>query len=386
MALTKGIKEIIGVQYSCRDVIEELYMFESRSNMLVRDANRSAKIDDAIRLEILEYDEFEDELSLSVDTEEYYKQRLGQNNDAYIGVIGERLERLEHQCRNYTLRIKNNESPQLEIKQIYKILNAIPSLLQHNLHSIASNSVFAFKNEPNFEIKMINLKNSQEEILSLIEISNAVDKFLKVQQAFLKSIQNKKINSALLKVKHNSIEIESAFVKLYDDIKGYINQSIKDGEFIKKLQKLKELKDSNQLFQQTDIEEKIEKSIVIGNSIKEKRLHPDDRVHDYVDTLRKIIDGRKLEIVNNNEQMPLSYDIHETVHIDKKLFNYVKLDKEFLAQEKDLLHFLLTQDIDENRLLGVFIRMVKNFSYKYKIKENNFILYNEREYLKVFAL
>lgn len=386
MALTKGIKEIIGVQYSCRDVIEELYMFESRSNMLVRDANRSAKIDDAIRLEILEYDEFEDELSLSVDTEEYYKQRLGQNNDAYIGVIGERLERLEHQCRNYTLRIKNNESPQLEIKQIYKILNAIPSLLQHNLHSIASNSVFAFKNEPNFEIKMINLKNSQEEILSLIEISNAVDKFLKVQQVFLKSIQNKKINSALLKVKHNSIEIESAFVKLYDDIKGYINQSIKDGEFIKKLQKLKELKDSNQLFQQTDIEEKIEKSIVIGNSVKEKRLHPDDRVHDYVDTLRKIIDGRKLEIVNNNEQMPLSYDIHETVHIDKKLFNYVKLDKEFLAQEKDLLHFLLTQDIDENRLLGVFIRMVKNFSYKYKIEENNFILYNEREYLKVFAL
>ena len=385
MAITKNIIDIINVQNSCKEIIQELYTYESRPNDILRSTNKYSKIDEAVRLEILEYDEFEDELSLSHDTEEYYKTRLGQNSDTYIGLIGEKLEKLSIQLSNYNIRIKNIEPTEKEIKLIYKILGQIPSLLKYNLHAIASNSIFAFKNEPNFDIKMLNLQTCQDEILELINASNRVDILLKEQYNFLKAMKNKKINSVVLKLKHNSAELEGAFRKLYDDIKNYINQSIKDGEFIKKLQRLKELKDENKLFPDTNIEELSKTKPSIATNIREKKIHPDDRIHDYIDTIRGIIDARELELKNTKEDSPLSADFNEDVLIEKTLYNYPKLNREFLSQEKDLISFLFQNNIEAERLLGVFVRMLKNFSSKYHINYENFITIDHRQYIEIYS-
>ena len=385
MAITKNIIDIINVQNSCKEIIQELYDYESRPNDILRATNKSAKIDEAVRLEILEYDEFEDELSLSHDTEDYYKTRLGQNSDTYIGLIGEKLEKLRTQLSNYNIRIKNIESTDKEIKNIYKILNQIPSLLKYNLHAIASNSIFAFKNEPNFDIKMLNLQTCQDEIEELINASNSVDSILQEQYNFLKTMRNKKINSVVLKLKHNSAELEGAFRKLYDDIKNYINQSIKDGEFIKKLQRLKEIKDDNRLFRDTNIEELSQVKRPIATNIREKKIHPDDRIHDYIDTIREIIDARELELKNTKEDSPLSDDFSENIEIQKTLYNYPKLNADFLAQEKDLITFLTHIKIEETRLLGVFVRMLKNFSSKYQINYENFITIDDRKYIEIYS-
>ena len=382
---TTNIIKIIDVQSSCRKVIQELYNYESRPNEIIRAISRNAKIDEAIRLDIIEYDSFDDELSLSSDTEEYYKTRLGQNSETSIGLIGDKISKLRIQLSNYDLRVKNLESPQKEIKAIYKILNGVPSLLRFNLHAISSSSIFAFKNEPNFEIKMSKLELCQTEITELIKASTAVDALLDEQYNFFKSMQNRRINSSVLKLRHNSASIESSFGRLYEDIKNFINQSIKDGEFIKKLQTLKELKDNNALFEKTNIERLLIEKSVIASDVKEKRLHPDDRIHDYVDTITKIIDSRELELKDVKEDKALLYDKNEKIDIQKKLYNYQKLNRNFLLQEKDLVSFLIVSEIDEKRLLGVFIRLLKNYSHKYNIERNSFIAINKRRYLEVFS-
>ena len=385
MAITKNIIDIINVQNSCREVIQELYTYESRPNDIVRASNRYAKLDEAIRLEILEYDEFEDELCLSHDTEEYYKTRLGQNSETYIGLISEKTQKLKRELSNYNIRIKNAESVKKEIKSIYKILSQIPSLLKYNLHAIASNSIFTFKNEPNFDIKMLNLEICQNEITELIDASNSVDEILKTEYNFLKSMQSKKINSVIIKLKHNSAEIEGAFGKLYDDIKNYINQSIKDGEFIKKLQHLKELKDENKLFSSSNIEELIERNRSIIPSKRVKKIHPDDRIHDYIDTIRAIIDSRALELKTDKKETPLQFDIDKKIEVKKRLYNYQKLNRNFLAQEQDLITFLIHNEIENERLLGVFVRMLKNFYAQYQINNEKFITIDDRKYIEIFS-
>ena len=385
MAITKNIIEIINIKNSCKNVIQELYNYDSRPNDIVRSSYPNSKIDDAIRLDILEYDEFDDELCLSYDTKEYYKTRMGQNDETYIGLIGERVENLHIQLKNYNIRVKNIESTQKELQNIYKLLNQIPSILKHNLQVITSNSIFAFKSEPNFDIKIVNLNICQNEILELIDASNLVDKFLKEQQTFLKSMKNKKINSVVLKLKYNSARLEGSFKKLYDDIKNYINQSIKDGEFIKKLQHLKELKVKNKLFSDTNIEELSELKPVIVTNIKEKRIHPDDRIHDYIDTIKKIIASREIELTNKKVDSPIIYDVDEKVEIQKSLYNYPKLNQNFLAQDEDLITFLIKNNIENKRLLGVFIRMLKNFSSRYKIENKEFITIDDRQYIKIFS-
>ncbi|MEA1955754.1 MAG: hypothetical protein U9N02_04585 [Campylobacterota bacterium] len=383
MAISKNIIDIIQIQNSCKNVIQELYNYESRPNETIKNSYKSAKIDDAIRLDIIEYDSFDDELSLSPDTEDYYKTRLGQNSETTIGIIDDKLSKLSVELNYYNKRVGGLESTDKEIRFILKILNQIPSLLKYNLYAISSNSIFAFKNESNFDIKMEKLEISHKEIKQLIDASNSVDNFLKEQYSFFKSMNNHKINSLILKIKRNSMEFEDSFRILYEDIKNFINQSIKDGKFIKKLQLLKELKEQNILFQSTNIEEISLNKNSIAINIKERKIHPDNKIFDYIDSIRDMLDKRKIEFENKKNEKDLSYDIDEVLKLEKTIYNYPKLHKKFLSQEDDLITFLVNSGIKSPKLLGVFVRLLKNYSASYNVEDDNFIKIDSREYLKI---
>lgn len=386
MALNKSIVDIIQVQNSCKSLIQELYNYETRPNDTMRESYQNAKIDDAIHLDILEYDNIDDELSLSPDTEEYYKTRLGENNDTTISSIDEQLLKLKNELNYYNKRITAKESTDKEIRIISKILNKLPTLLRYNLYAITSNSIFAFKNEPNFEIKMDKLEISKAEIKQLIEASINIDKFLKEQQSFFKVMNNHRINFLILKINKNSLELESSFMMLYEDIKRFINKSVKDGKFIKKLQKLRELKQQHQLFEKTDIKEQFYTKSLIIDSVRERKLYPTDRLFDYIDTIEEIIKHRKVELEDTKVESDLSYDIDEVIKIEKVLYNYPKLHNEFLFQDDDLATFLLKSSVDKSKLLGVFIRLVKNYFLKYEIETKSFVTIDKRKYVIVRGL
>ncbi|PHS39377.1 MAG: hypothetical protein COB07_06380 [Sulfurovum sp.] len=383
MMINKNISDIIGIQNSSKEIIQELYTYESRPDDIVRDSYKSSKLDEAIRFEIIEYDEFTEELSLSADTREYYELRLGQNTQTNLGLVGDKLTKLDKELGFYNQRVKSSEPADREMKAIYNLLSQIPSLLKHNLRAIASNSIFAFKSEANFKIKMEKLKVSKDEIEELMTATYACDQFLLDQHHFFKSMDNYKINSVNLRFKRESIALEKSFIKLFDDIKNFINQSIKDGELIKKLQKLKELKDDKKLLNATNIEEISEKQRVISKSVKVKKLHPDDQIVNYLETLRKIISLREIELQDNRVDSDLKYDVNEVSKVERKLYNYQKLNEDFLSQDEDLMTFLVNKNIDNNRLLGVFIRMFKNYSYNYEVDSDKFVKYDHREYVEV---
>ncbi len=385
MTITKNIIDIITIQNSCKEIIQELYTYDSRSNETIRTNYKKAKIDDAIALDILEYDNYDDELTLSSDTKNYYRARLGQDDETNIGLVGDKLIKLKRVLQTYNIRTKNNEDVEKDLKTIYQILVQIAPLLNHNLQAISSNSLFAFKNEPNFDIKILNLNISKDEIAQLIEASKDVDDFLQTQHHFFKSMNDRKITSAILKLKHNSVKLESSFRTLFREIKNFINQTIKDGKFIQKIKKLKELKDDNTLFQKTSIEEHIKEITPLPKSVKEKRLHPDDKIHDYSEMMQKIIAKREIELKNIKISKEIDYDIQTTVSVEKNLYDYPSFHKRFLAQEKDLISFLKMNDIEDERLLGVFVRMLKNYSAHYIIENNRFITIDNRIYAEVLS-
>jgi len=383
MAFTKSVEDIIKIQNSCRGVMSELYEYHSRPNALMRQTYKNAKIDDAIGLDIIEYDSFDDELSLSVDTFEYYQMRLGHNSETTIGSIDEKLQKLKLQLSYYNQRIMANESPQKELRSISKLLQALPTLLRHNLYAITSNSIFAFKNEPNYDIKMQKLEVSKGEIEQLVAALESVSRFLKEQKNFFKSMRDNRINALVLKINKNALEFEYSFQMLYEDIKKFINQSIKDGEFIKKLQHLRELKQNNELFSKTDIEEKALQQKEIIGSVKERKIHPDDRVFDYIDTIEELLKARKVALSSHRESQELSYDIDEEVEIEKTLFNYPKLHKAFLSQDEDLATFLYKSSIKDAKLLGVFVRLLKHYFKEYDVQLEEFVEIQRRRYVIV---
>ena len=59
------------------------------------------------------------------------------------------------------------------------------------------------------------------------------------------------------------------------------------------------------------------------------------------------------------------------------------MNEEFLSQDENLITFLSNKKIDKHRVLGVFIRMLKNYAYKYEVNDEKFIKYDNREYIEV---
>jgi hypothetical protein len=386
MSTTKNIQDIIALKNYCRSMIQELYYYESRPYSAFQNIN-IAKIDEAIQLEIIEHDNFDDELSLSADTEEYYKIRLGQNNETNIGYIDEKLNKLSGLLKTYNIRIKNAEDPSKDIKSIYKLLNQIPSMLRQNLKALSSNSVFAFKNEPNFEIKMMNLEICRKEIKELSSALENVDNIIKINWNFFKNIKSVKINFAIGKIRRSSAEFEKSFARLHGDIVSFINQSIKDGKFIEKMKKLKELKDNSTLLMHTNIEEVCKKNQSLLK-IKEKKVLPDDRVYDYIDTIQSIMVSRKNKVINTKGIVSISYDITHATNKSKVLYDYPKLNKEFLAQENDLISFLKSCNIEKEKLLGMYVRLLKNYGSLYDLGDNikeKYIKIDDRFFLKVLS-
>jgi len=389
--MTKSIKEIIALQNYCKDIIQELYHYQSRPyESFIKNNQTGHKIEEAIRLDILEHDDFNDELTLSADTEEYYRTRLGQSNETNIGYIGEKLKKLDELLKTYNVRERDNEDSSKELNAIYKILNQIPSILRQNLQALSSNSVFTFKNESNFEIKMMNLKICKEQIQELSSALKEVDKVVDEQQNFFRSMDDVKIAFAVLKIKRNSVELERSFAQLHDDILNFINQSIQDGQFIKHLKKLKQLKYENTLYQNTNIEETVVNKPTLLKSVKEKKVLPDDKMYAYVELMQEILKSRNKTVVNSQEATSIDYDITKDTKVSKKLYDYPKINREFLAQERDLISFLLDYPlkIEEEKLMGVFVRLLKNYALDYEIDEDRdeaFVQIGDRLFLKVFS-
>jgi len=387
---TKNIKEIIAIQNYCRDIIQELYTYESRPyEAVAKNIQNLTKLEEAIRLEIIEHDSFDDELSLSVDTEEYYRARLGQNNETNIGEVGDKLTKLENLLKDYNVRQRANEDATKEIKSIYKLLNKIPSIFKHNLQALSTTTVFTFKNEPNFEIKMNNLKRCKEEISQLSNALKEVDRVMDEQWNFFRSMDDRKINFAIHKIKRHSADFERSFAQLYDDILNFINQSIQDGAFIKRLKKLKQLKSDHILSKNTNIEDLIALKQAILPKVKEHKILPEDKMYAYVEQMQEILKARKNVIVNRQEATPIEYDINENEKVSKKLYNYPKIHREFLNQDRDLISFLLNypQKIEEEKLMGVFVRLIKNYADEYKIEDevDDFVQIEDRLFLKVYS-
>jgi hypothetical protein len=386
---TKNIKEIISIQNYCKDIIQELYTYETRPYDALSKNINITKLEEAIRLEIIEHDSFDDELSLSVDTEEYYRARLGENNETNIGEVGDKLTKLENLLKDYNVRQRTNENATKEIKSIYKLLNKIPSIFKHNLQALSSTTVFTFKNEPNFEIKMNNLKRCKEEISQLSDALKDVDRVMDEQWSFFRSMDDRKINFAINKIKRNSADFERSFAQLHDDILNFINQSIQDGAFIKRLKKLKQLKSDHTLIKNTNIEELVAKEQAILPKVKENKILPEDKMYAYVEQIQEILKDRKSVIVNTQEVTPIDYDIDENAKVSKKLYNYPKIHREFLNQERDLISFLLNYPlkIEEEKLMGVFVRLIKNYADEYKIEDkvDDFVQIEDRLFLKVYS-
>ena len=388
---TKDILGIFSLLNSCSGLIQNIYDYDELDydgNELEFNGKKLTKqINDLKNIGVLDYDEENFSLSLSLQSEDYLNFLLGEAEDTNISVIEQKIHVLKNTIKEYKIRVRADESTAKEEKKIFKLLNHIPSILRLNIKTISSTSVFAYKNESNYEIKMIKLKQCRKDIEALLSAIDEVDKYLKNNKyEFFHKVNNDKIKFAQKRISLNNIKLREAVISLRKDNIKFLNQTIQDGEFFKKLSKLYTMKKENELEKKSDFLEKINNFNFKSKSFSIKSITPDDIGYDIADELRANLEQRKLESIIAEKKTYEKIDSNSLSKVKKlSSIDYKVVYNDFRAQEKDLITYLFDcENIPEEKCEGIMHRIIIKWFKMLEIQQKQRVEINEILYPKIY--
>lgn len=389
MNSSKTLKEslkLIGDSKS-RILLNDLFLIQELSyqglEYIQNDMDISSTIEALKELEIIDYDEFSGIISLEYQTENYFKfltNTLNSLNDVGIDEIEQKINSIKSNLRD--IGIRNEDSKKQgngeisdfttlrESKDIQKTLRAFPSIIKKNFIVISEVGLYYYKTEQNIEVK---IKRLEECKIQLNELSKALDKiqnFLNKENSILsKILTNKKLLDFL---RQNIIDNRKTFIFTREEITTYLNKTLEDGEFLKKISKLSLILRENQILHKTNIVDVVISSKNITSKYKyQKKI--DFALTNYIDELEKRIKAKKLniEIVSEVQKLP-SFPINKNKNgIEKEIVNVEKLYREYSKNyETNLIDFLYEKGLSVKKINYLFVVIVNKWFRNLTINKN----------------
>jgi hypothetical protein len=385
----KDSLKLIGDSKS-RILLNDLFLLQELSyqglEYIQNDTDISSTIEALKELEIIDYDEFSGIISLEYQTENYFKfltNTLNSLNDVGIDEIEQKINSIKSNLRDIGIRnedSKKQENREIsdfttlkESKDIQKTLRAFPSIIKKNFIIISEVGLYYYKTEQNIEVK---IKRLEECRMQLNELSKALDKiqnFLNKEDAILsKILTNKKLLDFL---RQNIIDNRKTFIFTREEITTYLNKTLEDGKFLKKLSKLSLILRENQILHKTNIVDVVTSSKNITSKYKyQKKI--DFALTNYIEELEKRIKAKKLniEIVSEVQKLP-SFPINKNKNgIEKEIVNVEKLYREYSKNyETNLIDFLYEKGLSVKKINYLFVVIVNKWFRNLTINKNKVV-------------
>lgn len=385
----KDSLKLIGDSKS-RILLNDLFLLQELSyqglEYIQNDMDISSTIEALKELEIIDYDEFSGIISLEYQTENYFKfltNTLNSLNDVGIDEIEQKINSIKSNLRD--IGIRNEDSKKQgngeisdfttlkESRDIQKILRAFPSIIKKNFIVISEVGLYYYKTEQNIEVK---IKRLEECKIQLNELSKALDKiqnFLNKEYSILsKILTNKRLLDFL---RQNIIDNRKTFIFTREEITTYLNKTLEDGEFLKKLSKLSLILRENQILHKTNIVNVVTSAKNITSKYKyQKKI--DFSLTNYAEELEKRIKAKKLniEIVSEVEKTPSSPINKNKNNIEKEIVNVEKLYHEYSKNyETNLIDFLYEKGLSVKKINYLFVVIVNKWFRNLIINKNKVI-------------
>lgn len=392
MNFSKTLKEslkLIGDSKS-RILLNDLFLIQELSyqglEYIQNDMDISSTIEALKELEIIDYDEFSGIISLEYQTENYFKfltNTLNSLNDVGIDEIEQKIVSIKSNLRDIGIRNKDSKNQGngeisdfttlKESKDIQKTLRAFPSIIKKNFIVISEVGLYYYKTEQNIEVK---IKRLEECRMQLNEMSKALDKiqnFLNKENSILsKILTNKKLLDFL---RQNIIDNRKTFIFTREEITTYLNKTLEDGEFLKKLSKLSLILRENQILYKTNIVDVVTSSKNITPKYKyQKKI--DFALTNYIEELEKRIKNKKLniEIISEVEKSPIPPLNKNKKYIEKEIVNIEKLYHEYSKNyETNLIDFLYEKELSVRKINYLFVVIVNKWFRNLTINKTKMI-------------
>ena len=351
------------------------YLFEHRDKIVFK--SECEKFTSFEALDIL--DNFEiieingEKVFLDLRVINFLENYLELDENIEISKINEIINSLKH---NIDIGFEFRDKQKILIPKIRRELKKCDFTMIQNLLKLRIHIDRVYKSIDNFSLKIKELEYYKAKLKEFSITIQSFEKFLFLYEAKLSDFYNSDLNEILKDLKTNFQNLNTSLIPLTFDVIEYINKAQKQNIFIEKIAKLKELKDSLQIKEQTNIIKLIENFDLI-DSMNIIRTRLDSEIlnsEDFKNLVEKISINSKIK---SKKADVIEFDMNS---VEYDFVDIYSLHLQFKSSRIDLINFLLqnskTKDKTLDEISEIYCRMILLYEDVYNITEDTNIYLN----------
>ena len=373
MAIFRSIRELTRVLQQGSKLL---------NNMFLQRKTIAVKYDDA--LDTLDGDENKlksliafgvivqtgDSLELDDAYQRFFEEVLAVNEDINISSVKMYIDKLTLGINSY-LAAENNARREGFLREIRHTFKSIENATRRNVIDLKRNVDDTYKQEPNFKIKELRLKDFDEKARLIGELIQQTERVMDEQTIFFSTAADYGLQQTVSGVRDSLRESAHGLISITAQIIDYLNRIEYQSRLVKRVRQLKYLRDQFMIEQATNVKE----LMVQTNDVWMERLpkyitrvsldflRNEDAALDILDNIRRRLSKK----ANINSRLAGKIDgryLQEQTETTKA-FNHQELLNGFLAQSSDLFYYVwnysFAKTLDRELRLVLFLQMASQY-------------------------
>ena len=352
------------------------------SNMFLQRKTIAVKYDDA--LETLDGDENKlkllitygvivksgDSLELDDAYQRFFEEVLSVNEDINISSVKMYIDKLNLGINSY-LAAENNTRREGFLREIRHTFKSIDNATHRNVIDLKRNVDDTYKQEPNFKIKELRLKDFDEKARLIGELIHQTERVMEEQTIFFSTAADYGLKQTVSEIREGLRESAHGLIAVTAQIIDYLNRIEYQSRLVKRVRQLKYLRDQFMIEQATNVKELMSQTDAVWMERQPKYitrvsldfLRNEDTALDILDNIRRRL-SKKTNIKSRlAEKIDISYLEEQTE--TTRSFNHQELLNGFLAQSSDLFYYVwnysFTESLDKELRLVLFLQMASQY-------------------------
>ena len=284
---------------------------------------------------------------------------------------------------------ENNSRKAQFLREIRHTFKSIENATRRNVVDLKRNVDDTYKQEPNFKIKELRLKDFDEKAKQIGELIRQTEKVLEEQTIFFANATDIGMKQTLTEIRVGLKESAHGLIAISAQIIDYLNRIEYQSKLVRKTRQLKYLKDQFMIEESTDVKELLSK---VNDVWMEKQpkyltkvsldfLRNDDAALEILCNIRKRL-SKKVTIKSRlAEKIDEKYleEQQETT----RMFNHQEFINGFLAQSSDLFYYVwnyqFESETDQEMRLVLFLQLASQYNDNLRYT-SDFKMMNNVEY------
>lgn len=311
-----------------------------------------------------------DSLELDDTYQKFFENVLAINEDINVASVEQYVSSLRLNIDSWLATYSEKRKAQF-MREIRHTFRNIDMVTRKNVIDLKRNIDTTYKQEPDFKVKKLRLKDFDEKRKQIVALITETDKIIDSQTVFFKTAMDIDLMMTIADVRTGLRETTHGLIAIGAQIIDYLNRIDYQSRIVRKVRQLKYMRDQQMLTESSDVEKLLMQTNDVWMEPRPKYrtfvsldfLRNDDDAIDILEKVRHRLS--KKTIISSRLAGPIDSRYLQQTNDERRVFNHQEIISGFLAQSVDLFTYVWnypfkTETTQEERLV-LFLQLASQY-------------------------